>query len=205
MADNSARKQEIVDASIYLFASEGYNKCTVRNIAEKVGITNPALFYYFKTKEAILQSLLEEYKGLFAAGRVPVEELVSIAGHEPLADVFVRIFHPLAPPGAAYERSVNLFIAIESLKHEHEGAKRIYNEYTNEGSRRYIEEVLIALIEAGICKPVDTYWASYYFHSFALKLYGDALYSNLDYEQSMLKYRDGIRTFCAFFEQILKM
>ncbi len=204
MAYHSSRKQKIIDVAISLFASEGYNKCTVRGIAERVGLTNPALFYYFKTKEDILLALLEEYKGLFESERVPVEELVAYAEHEPLSDVFFRVFHPLAPDGADYERSVNLFKAVESLKHEHADAKRIYTEYSIEDSRKYIESILIALIEAGKIKPIDTYWASYYFHSFALRVYGDVLLSGLNYEQSMGKFESGIRLFCGFFEQLSK-
>jgi AcrR family transcriptional regulator len=52
-------RQEILDAALELFAEHGYDKTSLRQIAEQVGVTKAALYYHFPSKEQILVALLE--------------------------------------------------------------------------------------------------------------------------------------------------
>ena len=52
-------RQEILDASLVLFADQGYDKTSLREIAEQVGVTKAALYYHFPSKEEILVALFE--------------------------------------------------------------------------------------------------------------------------------------------------
>lgn len=52
-------RQDILDASLVLFAEQGYDKTSLREIAEQVGVTKAALYYHFPSKEQILAALLE--------------------------------------------------------------------------------------------------------------------------------------------------
>lgn len=58
-------KQRIIHAAAILFVNGGYNGLSMREIAEAVGITKPALYYHFKDKDelilAVLLETLEEY------------------------------------------------------------------------------------------------------------------------------------------------
>ena len=56
MADT---RQEILDAALVLFADQGYDKTSLREIAEQVGVTKAALYYHFPSKEEILVALFE--------------------------------------------------------------------------------------------------------------------------------------------------
>jgi len=56
MADT---RQEILDAALVLFADQGYDKTSLREIAEEVGVTKAALYYHFRSKEDILLALVE--------------------------------------------------------------------------------------------------------------------------------------------------
>ena len=56
MADT---RQEILDAALVLFAEQGYDKTSLREIAEQVGVTKAALYYHFPSKDEILVALLE--------------------------------------------------------------------------------------------------------------------------------------------------
>lgn len=40
------------------FTEDGYDKTSLREIAEDLGVTKAALYYHFRTKEAILESLV---------------------------------------------------------------------------------------------------------------------------------------------------
>lgn len=50
----------ILDAAEELFANAGYNATSLSQVAERVGITQPAILYHFPSKEALLLGLLNE-------------------------------------------------------------------------------------------------------------------------------------------------
>jgi AcrR family transcriptional regulator len=49
------------ELALQLFAEQGYEKTSLREIAERLGVTKAALYYYFKSKEDIVASLVEDY------------------------------------------------------------------------------------------------------------------------------------------------
>ena len=57
----SVTRARILDAARDLFAEKGYEKVSLREIAEVVGITKAALYYYFPTKESIFESLMKPF------------------------------------------------------------------------------------------------------------------------------------------------
>jgi AcrR family transcriptional regulator len=56
--DTRSRIQEI---ALELFAEQGYEKTSLREIAERLGVTKAALYYHFKTKDDIVASLFEDF------------------------------------------------------------------------------------------------------------------------------------------------
>src|SRR5215468_6374335 len=56
--DTRSRLREL---ALELFAEQGYEKTSLREIAERLGVTKAALYYYFRSKEDIVRSLVEDY------------------------------------------------------------------------------------------------------------------------------------------------
>lgn len=52
-------KSKIMYAAIKLFPELGYENTSMRRIAEEVGITKPALYYYYQNKDELFQSIVE--------------------------------------------------------------------------------------------------------------------------------------------------
>ena len=50
----------ILEAALRLFVSRGYRTTTVEQIAGETGLTKGAVYFYFKSKEAIMLQLLEQ-------------------------------------------------------------------------------------------------------------------------------------------------
>lgn len=78
------KRQEIMRASVNLFASNGYENTSVQMIADHLNINVASLYYYFKNKEAILFEFLESAliaviqqtrEAMAAAGDTPAERL----------------------------------------------------------------------------------------------------------------------------------
>lgn len=53
-------RQRIKDAAFKLMAEQGIENVSMRQIAEKVRVTKPVLYYYFKDKEDLCTSIIEE-------------------------------------------------------------------------------------------------------------------------------------------------
>jgi AcrR family transcriptional regulator len=65
-------RERILDVAQELFTRQGYDKTSLRDIAERLGITKAALYYYFERKEDIL---LELHLRLHAMGTNLLDEL----------------------------------------------------------------------------------------------------------------------------------
>src|ERR1700678_1056551 len=62
--DTRSRVQEV---ALELFAQQGYEKTSLREIAERLGVTKAALYYHFKSKEDIVHSFTDDYFAEFDA------------------------------------------------------------------------------------------------------------------------------------------
>ncbi|MFI2617687.1 TetR/AcrR family transcriptional regulator [Streptomyces sp. NPDC018584] len=69
-------RQRIQDVALALFAEQGYEKTSLREIAERLEVTKAALYYHFKTKEDILNSIFEDLTR-------PIDELIEWGHQQP--------------------------------------------------------------------------------------------------------------------------
>lgn len=53
------RRGEILDAALTVFGESGYEAGTMREIAKRVGVSEPALYRHYDSKEAILAEIVE--------------------------------------------------------------------------------------------------------------------------------------------------
>lgn len=98
------RREEILRAAVEVFADRGYFSARMREVAVRAGVADGTLYLYFKGKEDLLVSILEEYAEAFLARarrdaekltdpaeklRVVIERhLYSMEGDRALAQVF---------------------------------------------------------------------------------------------------------------------
>lgn len=69
-------RQRIQDVALELFAEQGYEKTSLREIAERLNVTKAALYYHFRTKEDILISLFQDLTK-------PMDELIEWGKQQP--------------------------------------------------------------------------------------------------------------------------
>ncbi len=56
--DSEIRKNEILDVAEELFVTKGYNKTTIIDILDRVGIAKGTFYYYFKSKEEVMDEII---------------------------------------------------------------------------------------------------------------------------------------------------
>ena len=52
-------RERILDTALDLFIEQGYDKTSLREIAERVGVTKAALYYHFASKDQIFRTLVQ--------------------------------------------------------------------------------------------------------------------------------------------------
>jgi AcrR family transcriptional regulator len=57
-------RERILEAALDLFTEQGFDKTSLREVSELVGVTKAALYYHFHSKDEILASLVERAHGI---------------------------------------------------------------------------------------------------------------------------------------------
>jgi len=82
-------RARIVDVALELFAEHGYEKTSLREIADRLGVTKAALYYHFRTKEDILAGIVDSMSA-------PIDEAIAGGERQPYSparrDEIVRRF-----------------------------------------------------------------------------------------------------------------
>ncbi len=80
----SSTRDEIARAALRLFAERGYRETSMEEIAREVGISKPAIYHYFGSKEDLFRSLLRHIQELhhrahdeLRAKHLPLPELLA--------------------------------------------------------------------------------------------------------------------------------
>jgi AcrR family transcriptional regulator len=83
--DTRARIQQ---AALELFAEQGVQQTSLRDIADRLGVTKPALYYHFASREDLLNSLVEPMVTDFEAYAAAQEAAAPIEARELLGSYF---------------------------------------------------------------------------------------------------------------------
>jgi len=78
------RKGEILDAAEKLFAAKGYEASTINDILDAVQIAKGTFYYHFKSKEDVLDALIERVSGRFLSAAKEIAENKNIPVFERL-------------------------------------------------------------------------------------------------------------------------
>ena len=57
-AKTPERRQQIVDAAVEVFSSAGFHKGSIRDVAEKAGLSQAGLLHHYPSKEHLLEAVL---------------------------------------------------------------------------------------------------------------------------------------------------
>jgi TetR/AcrR family fatty acid metabolism transcriptional regulator len=68
----AARKNQILDAAVMVFAEKGFHATTIRNIARQAGIAEGTIYNYFDDKAALLIAILERMRASIIRDNPPV-------------------------------------------------------------------------------------------------------------------------------------
>src|ERR1700749_1374956 len=85
-------RERILDIALELFVERGYDKTSLRDIAERLGTTKAALYYHFARKEDIL---LELHMRLHEIGHDVLTQLDGLEGAQAYVEAWPRLMDEL--------------------------------------------------------------------------------------------------------------
>jgi AcrR family transcriptional regulator len=202
-------REKIFNAAIDLFAKEGYDRTSVRQIAESVGLTESAIYRHYPGKEAILEAIFA-----YAESRIytplPVEGNLdgqdrggrNEAGHENVS-IFRGLLAPL-PEIISADPGVVKIVRIMYSEIHHNAKIRLYfrKEYVDRADD-YLEELFRQCMEKGAIRACDPRALAQVFNAFraewAFKTY------IVDHEETIDidALKKNLETTILFFEQLL--
>ncbi|THG30197.1 TetR/AcrR family transcriptional regulator [Naasia lichenicola] len=102
-------RRTILDAALEVFAQSGYRSGSLRNVAERVGMSEAGLLHHFPSKSALLAAVLEHrddhstemFNFFESTGRERLTNLVGLAAYNATIPGVVELFTNLAAESTA--------------------------------------------------------------------------------------------------------
>lgn len=89
--EHNERQNEILDTAQRLFAKKGYEKCTVNDILNEIGIAKGTFYHYFKSKEEVLDGIIDRAAGQVLERAQAVALDPALSSQEKLLRIFLAL------------------------------------------------------------------------------------------------------------------
>lgn len=80
-------KRRIIDAAMEVIAERGCDQLTFDHVAEKIGVTKGAVYWYFKTKDELITAVMKKFQSEFE--RINFDSFYN----RPIDEMFLQIFN----------------------------------------------------------------------------------------------------------------
>lgn len=146
-----ARSSEILDAALAVFCENGFSAAKMDDVARRAGISKGAVYLYFKSKDAILEALIERSVGDLARNAAHiVEQFAAVDPVETYRNFLRTMFTAISDP------AIN---AAPRIVFAEAGRKPELARYYRENVIDIGKSAIWALIEAGVARgefrPID--------------------------------------------------
>lgn len=89
--EHDERKNEIIDTAERLFAIKGYEQCSVNDILTEIGIAKGTFYHYFKSKEEVLDAVIDKATELIAERVSEVANNKNISFDDKVLQIFLAM------------------------------------------------------------------------------------------------------------------
>ncbi len=110
-------RERILETALDLFIERGYEKTSLREIAERVGVTKPALYYHFASKEKLLETLTEP---IFTGQKLAAEFLNSKPSLEDWSKMLAFLVAWMLPQRRLFELMESNRNTLQAFSHDSE-------------------------------------------------------------------------------------
>ena len=91
MAKQTHKSEQILDAALKLFASQGFYTTTIPQIAKSIGMSSGNIYNYFKSKEQLASEIIK-YSSKMVAARIRVINESALDTQEKIHKIVAEYF-----------------------------------------------------------------------------------------------------------------
>jgi len=146
---SAARKNQILDAAMVVFARSGFHEARMDDIVQESGLSKGTLYWYFKSKEEIITAISQR---LFATDIESVESLLNAEGT--VSERLQQLIRDRVQGLQEMSDVVAILVEFYAAALHQDGVRQLIKAYFQN-----FYELLVALIEQGIergeFRPVD--------------------------------------------------
>lgn len=165
-AKTPARKAEIARAAHDSFAANGYAKASLRDIAERAGITHAGLLHHFRNKEEVLAEVLAERDAQeWQQGLEEVDGLDQLAPylgelirHHQKAPELMRLWIELAAAASRQDHPAHTYFVERYERGRAQFAEGLHAEAERSGLREGISPESAAVLFHAVLNGLQLQW-----------------------------------------------
>ncbi len=139
-----ARRQQILAAAAEIFAGKGFHAATVSEVAAQAGVSQGTIYWYFESKEALFEAVLEESMRAVSEPLIRLMEDSALSPVETIQQMVSLFVHQLQSPPDSFRLILNLWTQPETFSTglAHAAIQHLYQEW--------IDGLLGTLIQRGM-------------------------------------------------------
>lgn len=138
-------RQEFLQAALDLFNKKGYDRTTIKDIIDAVGVSKGAFYHYFDCKEDIVTAIAREYSSRAIGIIKEVAQREDLNALEKINLVFQLVNQFKQERSHQRERIKGVFAEDGNLKME----RKLFNQLKSQ-ALRYFEEIVEGGIKEGL-------------------------------------------------------
>jgi AcrR family transcriptional regulator len=139
--EHDERRNEILDTAEKLFHTKGYEKCTVNDILKEVAIAKGTFYYYFKSKQEVLDAIVARYTEIVVSRVGAIIERGDHSPQEKLLNAFMSM-------------NINNQVGSEILEEMHKTENALLHQQTLSQMISALAPALATIVEEGVEKKV---------------------------------------------------
>jgi len=135
------RKNEILDVAERLFGTKGFDGTSTTDILNEIGIARGTLYYHFKSKEDILDAMIERMTGNLVAEASDISGKKDVPVLQRLTQMMLAL-------------NVNNDLGHEIIEQVHKPQNALMHQKMQERLLAGVNPIVTALIEEGIAQGI---------------------------------------------------
>ena len=143
--EGDVRKQELLDAALELFYQKGYAGTTIKDIHDKVGVTKGAFYYYFTSKEDVLDAITMQLAEKTVRITVEIADNPELNALEKINTIVTRVYEHRMKNIQVYSKLFRIVESDSNILFRHRLLKRIL---------KMVQEPYTKIVRQGIAEGI---------------------------------------------------
>ena len=164
-------REKIMDVALHMFSERGYEAVSIRDICGEVGIKESTLYYHFKNKKDILDSLVEKFRTHIDSLLTHVDEITDKPGKKKGKDIENHIVDSYMMDSYLFDPFCNLMLRLMMIEQFHnEEIRALYEKTLFTDPLEIQMNIFKKLATTGVFPEKDVEWIVKEYHAYMTML-----------------------------------